>query len=125
MIFFLNLYRLRESQKLQFDKKCCTRYIRKLYIHAAIYDDQTLILFVFYYRHIFLPTFRNKSQSLVNKIKTYVLMSQKSFSCLFLQITKKSESFKYNTIHWLNARWVTHCVIAKMHALPQFNKSGI
>lgn len=74
MIFFLNLYRLRESQKTQFDKKCCTRYIRKLYIHAAIYDDQTLILFVFYYRHIFLPTFRNKSQSLVNKIKTYVLI---------------------------------------------------
>lgn len=47
MIFFLNLCRLRESQKTQFDKKCCTRYIRKLYIHAAIYDDQTLILFVF------------------------------------------------------------------------------
>lgn len=69
MIFYLNLCRLRESKKTQFDKKCCTRYIRKLYIHAAIYDDQTLILFVFYYRHIFLPTFRNKSQSLVICLK--------------------------------------------------------
>lgn len=68
---------------------------------------------------------KGESKNTVQNICFDFHISQKSFSFLFLQITKKSESFKYNTIHWLNTRWVTHCVIAKMHSLPQFNKSGI